>query len=176
MIGQIALCHLDPLSKDIMVITRSFLKTGDDVFEGRWKGAVRNKRKKTPKLTEKVKLTIIKCHAKGLSSRKIAKAVHCSKSTVMKLVNKVKTHGTIARLKGSPRPRVTRETTDRLIVRQTTCNPKVSCREIRENVQTMDIHVSNQIINRRLRAAGLRARVARAVPMLSPRNSRKRLQ
>lgn len=175
-IGEISLRDLHPLSKDIMVITRSSLKTGDDVLEGRKKEATGKQRKKTAKLTEKQKLDIIEYHAKGISSRKIGKVVNCSKSTVIKLVNKVQTHGTIARLKGSPRPRVTTNATDRLIVRQAKSNPRVSCREIRENLEIVNIHVSNRTMRRRLHAAGLRARVARAVPMLSSRNVKKRLQ
>ena len=127
-------------------------------------------------LSESQKLTILREEAKGIKSiRQIAKLVKCSHPTVLNVISKYKNHGTISRLPGGGRKRITDDRTDREMKYIVSKSSKVNTNHIKAQLDSINIKISKSTIRRRLRERGFNGRIRRRVPMISKVNRRKRL-
>lgn len=133
------------------------------------------KRKHCPHLTDEQKIRVLILRERGLSYEKIAKDIGSTNATVCRLIQKYEKTKTIARKPGSGRPRKTTEATDRLILRQVKADPRLTVREIKENLNNVGIDLSETTIRKRIWESGLSGRRSRKVPLISPANRQKRL-
>lgn len=109
----------------------------------------------------------------GLSQRNIAKNYEVSRGAVEQIRKKFQSTGSVADRIGRGRKRVTSKRKDMKIIREVKKNPKITVREIQENIH---LTVSDLIVRRRFNEANLHSRFARKRPFISVNNKKKRLQ
>lgn len=113
------------------------------------------------------KKVILKLKSEGLSIRKIAQKMDCSKNKVFNAIHTNKS----AETRG--RQRKTSSHFDRILIRYSKNNPFDSANELKNKLCAP---VTSRTIRNRLREAGLMGRSARKVPLLSKKNIKKRLE
>ena len=121
---------------------------------------------------EASRLRILELRAHGHTLDKIAKILNISRSTVQRILKKVKEKGTIGVNKRSGRPKKLSPSDRRRIAIHAKMNPLASQREIKEQLK---LDVSTWSIRQALREHGLRSYVVKKKPFLSKRNQQKRL-
>lgn len=124
-------------------------------------------------ISTQVRNLIVRDIQKGLSQRNIAKNYEVSRGAVEQIRRKFQSTGSVADRIGRGRKRATSNREDIRIVREVKKNPKITVREIRENIH---LDVSDRTVRRRLSEANLHSRFARKRPFISAINKKKRLQ
>ena len=116
-------------------------------------------------------------HRQGLSQRKIADQLGCSKTCVQPAVRRLKDTGSVAyRLRPGPTPK-TDDRLDRRICRMSESNRRLTAVDIsRDLAQSCGIQLHPMTIRRRLKAVGLHGRIARRKPFVSLKNRQHRMQ
>ena len=127
------------------------------------------------RLRECEKLAILSLSAQGMTSRAIATSVGCGKSTVNRILKRVRSEGTIANKRSTGRPRKTSERADHFLSLLARRDPLASARELKESAAAAGVHVSVKTIARRLKEKGLMSRIQRTKPLLTPAAARRRL-
>jgi transposase len=118
---------------------------------------------------------ILEMHQQGISERQISEALEISRSKVHRRLQSYFQRGTMTRKKGSGRPRLTDERTDRTILREVKIDPFITCCEIL--VKNPELHVSPDTIRRRIIESGeFKSYWAAKKPYLSQEHIRRRLQ
>lgn len=122
-----------------------------------------------------VKQLILKYKNEKKSVRDIAKILNIPKSSVQYILKKFETTGTLQTLPRSGRPCKTSATDDRRITLAVKKKPKVSAREIAEDMQGQGIMISTTTVKRRLHASKFRGYKARCKPLISLKNRKARV-
>ena len=117
-------------------------------------------------------------HRQGLSQRKIADQLGCSKTCVQQApLRRLKDTGSVAyRLRPGPTTK-TDDRLDRRICRMSESNRRLTAVDIsRDLTQSCGIQLHPMTIRRRLKAVGLHGRIARRKPFVSLKNRQHRMQ
>lgn len=107
------------------------------------------------------------------SQRNIPKNYEVSRGAVEQIRRKFQSTESVADRIGRGRKRATSKREDMKITREVKKNPKITVREIQENIH---LTVSDRTVRRRLNEANLHSRFARKQPFISVINKKKRLQ
>ena len=108
--------------------------------------------------------------------RKIARTLQLSVTTVAKTVKRFEQTGTLEDRKRSGRPRVTSKSDNKFIRVTSLRNRRLTAPEIQAQLNaTRSTDVSTSTVQRRLRDAGLKGRIAAKKPLLRVINRKKRL-
>ena len=94
---------------------------------------------------------------------------------VLKIVNRIKTHGTARNLSRSGRSKCTNDKTNRLINRLDENDRKITAKEIRELIPKKNRKISLRTIQNRIKSNKFYSGFARNRPMISKQNMAKRL-
>lgn len=114
---------------------------------------------------------------RGDSYGMIAKKLSTTRGTISKVIAKYKQTGSVAEKERSGRPRKTTAREDRILVRTSLENRRLSAMDIREHIHNeYHINLGVRTVRKRLREAGLRGCVAAKKPLLSDANCAKRLR
>jgi transposase len=105
----------------------------------------------------------------------IAEKMGCSPSCVYKVVKKINTFGTARNLIRSGRKRCTTKRTDDRIATNVAKNRRITAKEIKKDLQSVNINCSESTIKRRLRERHFFGGIARKKPAISEKNRIKRL-
>lgn len=124
-------------------------------------------------ISTQVRNLIVRDIQKGLSQRNIAKNYEVSRGAVEQIRRKFQSTGSVVDRIGRGRKRATSKREDMKIIREVKKNPKITVREIQENIY---LTVSDRTVRRRLNEANLHSRFARKRPFISVINKKKRLQ
>ena len=95
--------------------------------------------------------------------------------TVYKIVNRAEETGSHLDRHGSGRPKVSTTRDDRLIVRQSLQERRLTVPDLRKSLAVSGVNVSNSTVRRRLHEVGLQGRRATKKPLLTPKHREKRL-
>lgn len=112
----------------------------------------------------------------GISQREIARRLHCSHRTISAVLQNYAATGSVHRLPGSGRPSASSAAQDAALINLSLRHRLRSARQLRDNWQTRGVSVSTRTVQRRLRAAGLFARIAIPRPLLLEPQREARLQ
>ncbi|XP_054713447.1 uncharacterized protein LOC129222911 [Uloborus diversus] len=105
------------------------------------------------------------------SSRSIAKRINSSQSTVVRLLNKLKSTGSTLIKSRSGRPRISNAAQDMYLIQLSLRNRKSSSTDLRTAWENESIvHASTSTVRKRLCGACLMARRPRKKPFLSQKN------
>ena len=110
------------------------------------------------------------------SLRKVANMHGISQEGVRKIIGKYNVGKPLQDMPRTGRPRKTTERVDRTIVRKFKENPKLTTRNMQENLCNIGINVCKNTISNRLHDANLFSRVARKKPLLQDRHKKARLE
>lgn len=130
-----------------------------------------------PQLTIVQRAQIVALSDEGISKAELARRYHVSWTAISKLLMKHSTHGTVYRIPGSARPRLTTERQDRHIGRMSMRNPTAVSRQITQTFnQQMNLNLSSRTVRRRLVESGLHTTIAKRKPLLTARHKARRLE
>lgn len=114
---------------------------------------------------------IVKSIERGVKQCHLAVQFGIQKSTVSKIWNRYKKSGCLRKTPRSGRPKKTDEYVDKMIVRSSTNNPRLTATDIRSDLRKYrKIDVSVSTVQRRLRQKGLFGRKPCKKPLISPKN------
>ncbi|XP_055615215.1 uncharacterized protein LOC129761515 [Toxorhynchites rutilus septentrionalis] len=108
----------------------------------------------------------------GQTHREVAKHYEISKTAVSKIMKKMKTFGSVVDRPGRERKPKTDARTDMKIIREVEKNPKITIRQIQEELQ---LSVSRRTVRRRIQAKEYHSKIAVRRPFISQVNKAKRL-
>ena len=106
---------------------------------------------KTRELSESERLMIYRLRINGQKYKEIAEKINCTESGAQKAFKKIERLGSARNWLRSGRNRCTTERTDSLIAWIVSKTRKTTAKEVKEELKTMDINVSESTIKRRLR-------------------------
>lgn len=134
-------------------------------------------RKKSCDATMRKVIVIVNFYQRGLSYRKIADHLNCSKNMVYNAVKHFKTHNMTENVPRQKRPRKTTPQDDRRMVTLAKKDPFIGSVKIKGEVfgPESNTGVSARTVRRRLVEAKLVGRVARKVPLLKKEHKQARL-
>ena len=89
---------------------------------------------KSKELSEDLRQKIIYCHKAGEGFRKISKHLSIPISTIVSIIKKYKTHGTVTTLPRSGRKKVLSPRTSRRIVRKVNNNLRLTAKDIQSEL------------------------------------------
>lgn len=132
--------------------------------------------KKVGKLTPRKKAVILALSKEGLSSRSIGLRVDIAHSSVVRLLQKFRSQGTVERKRGSGRRKKTTAGDDRVLRRLSMTNRRLTSTALRsEWVTHTRVEVSARTVRRRLFNMGLKAYRPRKKPLLTVAMRKNRL-
>lgn len=131
---------------------------------------------KLREFTEAERLQMFQMRNEGKKYHIIAEKMVCSPSCVYKVVKKINTFGTARNLIRSGRKRCTTKRIDNRIAVNVAKNRRITVREIKEDLQSVNINCSESTIKRRLREKQFFGGIARKRPAISEKNRIKRLE
>lgn len=115
-------------------------------------------RKRRRELSQDIRKKIIDKHLKGKGYKTISKQLEVPVTTVAHIIQKFKTHGTVANLPGRGRKRKIDDKLKRRIVRIVSKEPRTTSKEIKGELQGQGTSVSDRTIRRCLSQSGLHGR------------------
>ena len=131
---------------------------------------------KTAQISKEKRQSAITLRNEGQSLRKIARTLQLSVTAVAKTVKQFEQTGTLEDRKRSGRPRVTSKSDNKFIRVTSLRNRRLTAPEIQAQLNaTRSTDVSTSTVQRRLRDAGLKGRIAAKKPLLRVINRKKRL-
>lgn len=119
---------------------------------------------------------IIALHKQGKGYKKIASTLDVSRNTVGSIIRKFKATGVVKNLPGRSRPKKISPATSRYLRRQVDRNPRVTAKELQEDLAVAGTDVSVATVRRTLHEQGLHARAPRKTPLLTSRHKQNRIQ
>ena len=131
---------------------------------------------KSKELSEDLRQKMIYCHKAGEGYKKISKHLSIPISTIVSIIKKYKTHGTVTTLPRSGRKKVLSPRTSRRIVRKVNNNPRLTAKDIQSELAASGTGVSISTIGRVLHGEGLNGRRPRKKPLLGKRHKDNRLK
>uniref|UniRef100_A0A3P8W165 Uncharacterized protein n=1 Tax=Cynoglossus semilaevis TaxID=244447 RepID=A0A3P8W165_CYNSE len=133
-------------------------------------------RKRRRELSQDIRKKIIDKHLKGKGYKTISKQLEVPVTTVPHIIQKFKTHGTVANLPGRGRKRKIDDKLKRRIVRIVSKEPRTTSKEIKGELQGQGTSVSDRTIRRCLSQSGLHGRRPRRTPLLKKNHKKARLE
>lgn len=120
---------------------------------------------------------ILQHHSNGESVRTISAVLNVPKSTVNYIIKKFKSGEPIGDKPRSGRPRKTNVHHDKIIIRKSKLDPMLTAVDISLQMkEEYNLNINRISVSRRLRKAGLYARIAAKKPLISNRNRKNRLE
>ena len=118
---------------------------------------------------------MVNMYQEGYSFRQIASCYDVHHSGVCKVISKYLEKGSVARVVGSGRKRITTDRDDRLIMREVKKDRKINCYQIRKNLGLQNVSV--RTIRRRVTETGeFKSYWAARKPFISEKNRKKRVE
>ena len=112
----------------------------------------------------------------GLPRSSLAKQFKINKSTISRILKRLKTRGRIIHKMSTGRPRVTSSLIDRAIITASRSNPRLTAMDIHAEItKYYTSSLSARTVRRRLQSAGLFARRPAKKPYITPKNRRARV-
>ena len=133
-------------------------------------------RERRRELSQDIRKKIIDKHLKGAGYKTISKQLEVPVTTVAHIIQKFKTHGTVANLPGRGRKRKIDDRLKRQIVRIVSKEPRTTSKEIKGELQGQGTSVSDRTIRRCLSQSGLHGRRPRRTPLLKKNHKKARLE
>uniref|UniRef100_A0A3Q3KB45 Uncharacterized protein n=1 Tax=Monopterus albus TaxID=43700 RepID=A0A3Q3KB45_MONAL len=131
---------------------------------------------KTKELPQKLREEIISSHLKGLGYKKISKRFNIPRDTTGRIIRKFKTYGTAANLPGRGRkPTISSRALSNL-VRTAMKNPRVTARQLQDDMMKAGTSASVETIRRALNKQGLHGWTPIHTPLLTTRNINSQLE
>lgn len=125
--------------------------------------------------TEQRAVIVDRIHS-GQSQRQVAAALGVSRGAVERAISIHRTTGGFESLPRSGRPRSTTDRDDRILVRMSLTNRRLTAPDIRKSLSNdYGVHVSARTVQNRLLDVGLYGRIARRKPLISEKNRVARL-
>ena len=131
---------------------------------------------KARELSQKFREEIIALHKKGNGYKKISKRLNVPRDTVGSIIRKFKAIGTVATQHGRGRKKKLSAATARFLRRQVDKNPRLTAKDLKQDLAEGGTDVSVDTVRRTLHAEGLNARTPRRTPLLKPHHKKSRLQ
>uniref|UniRef100_A0A8C7WS50 Transposase Tc1-like domain-containing protein n=1 Tax=Oryzias sinensis TaxID=183150 RepID=A0A8C7WS50_9TELE len=135
-----------------------------------------NNRKQRRELSQDIRNKIIDKHRKGKGYKTISKQLEIPVTTVAHIIQKFKTHGTVANLTGRGRKRNIDDKLRRQIVGTVSKEPRRTSKDIKGELLDQGTSVSDPTIRRCLSQSGLHGRRPRRTPLLKGNHKIARLQ
>lgn len=126
-----------------------------------------------PKLALHVREQVIELFQQGMRQRSIADKLKISKSGVQYTISKFIKYGTIADLLRTGRPRLYVNRTERVLIRNSMKNPKMTAMELKNDYESVK-NLSVSTVKRILRKYGLFGRICARKPRLNMNHVKKR--
>ena len=123
-------------------------------------------RKPRRELSQDIRNKIIDKHGKGKGYKTISKQLEVPVTTVAHIIQKFKTHGTVANLPGRGRKKKTDDKWRRRIVGTVSKEPRTTSKDIKGELLDQGTSVSDRTIRRCLSQSGLHGRRPRRTPLL----------
>lgn len=131
---------------------------------------------RSKELSERLRNTVVDTYKGGSGYKKISKQLGVHISTVRKIISKWKECKSTKNLPRMGRPPKISNRTGRKLVQEATKNPRLTSRELQEQLAESGIHVHTSTICRHLNEDGLSARVPRKKPLLTKKHKEARLR
>lgn len=131
---------------------------------------------KAKEWSQKFREEIVALHKKGNGYKKISKLLNVPRDTVGSIIRKFKATGTVATKCGRGRKKKLTAAAARFVRRQVDKNPRLTSKELKEDLAKEGTDVSLDTVRRTLHAEGLKARTPRRTPLLKPHHKKRRLQ
>lgn len=119
---------------------------------------------------------VIALHKQGNGYKKISKLLNVAISTIGSIIRKFKAKGTVATQHGRGRKKKLSKATARFLRRQVDKNPRLTAKDLQEDLAAEGTDVSTTTVRRTLHSEGLHARTPRCTPLLTTRHKKGRLQ
>uniref|UniRef100_A0A3P9LRV8 Uncharacterized protein n=1 Tax=Oryzias latipes TaxID=8090 RepID=A0A3P9LRV8_ORYLA len=133
-------------------------------------------RKRRRELSQDIRNKVIDKHRKGKGYKTISKQLEVPVTTVAHIIQKFKTHGTVANLPGHGRKRKIDDKLRRRIVRTVSKEPRTTSKDIKGELLDQGTSVSDRNIRRCLSQSGLHGRRPRRTPLLKGNYEKARLE
>ena len=130
---------------------------------------------KSKEWSQKVREEIVSLHKQGKGYKTIANALNVPKSTVLSIVHKFRSKGTVATLPGRGRKKKISAASTRFLRRQVVKNPRLTAKDLQQDLAAAGTSVSTATVRRTLNAEGLHARTPRRTPLLTQKHKNSRL-
>lgn len=127
-------------------------------------------------LTSEQRIRAVIWNENGVTVREIARRLQCAPSTISRFLQNHAATGSVRRLHGSGRPRGSTVSEDAMLIRLSLHHRLRSARQLRDDWENRGVTASTRTVQRRLRAAGLFARISVPRPILSESHREARLQ
>ena len=131
---------------------------------------------KIKEVPKHLKEQIISMHKQSKGYKKISKALKVSRNTVGSIIRKFKAKGTIETLPGRGRKSKLSSVSTRRMIRIVNKNPRVTTKELQNDLKSAGVSVSVTTIRRKLHTEGFHARTPRRTPLLTVKHKKPRLQ
>lgn len=131
---------------------------------------------KTKEWSQKFREEIIALHRKGKGYKKIAQLLDVPRNTVGSIVRKYKAKGSVATEHGRGRKKKLSVKSRRFLRREVEKNPRLTSKELQQDLVRAGTDVSVWTVRRALRTEGFHARTPRRTPLLRDRHKKSRLQ
>lgn len=128
------------------------------------------------KLTLEERTRVVVLRNEGKSVREVAKIIGCNPKTVVRLCSKNAAGRSLEDSARSGRPRKTTIRDDRLVIRESLKNRRLTSSDLRASLEIhYNVSVTSRTIRNRLREAGLKGCVAVKKPLLRAEHRKRRL-
>ena len=131
---------------------------------------------KSRELSLQFRKRIIALHKQGQGYKKISMTLDVPRDTVGSIICKFKASGVAKNLPGRSRPKKISPATARYLRQKADRNPRVTAKELQEDLAVAGTKVSLSTVRRTLHEQGLHARAPRKTPLLTPKHKQKRVQ
>ena len=131
---------------------------------------------KIKEVPKHLKEQIISMHKQSKGYKKISKALKVSRNTVGSIIRKFKAKGTIETLPGRGQKSKLSSVSTRRMIRIVNKNPRVTTKELQNDLKSAGVSVSVTTIRRKLHTEGFHARTSRRTPLLTVKHKKRRLQ
>lgn len=122
------------------------------------------------------KWQIVKSWSSGKSLGNISKALKIPKGSVQYIVSNFKEYGDVRALPKSGRPRILTSRDKRRIVSKVKENPRITSKEIQDDLEAQGVHVSRSSVKRTLYENGFHGRRPRKTPLHKKKHLKDRLK
>ena len=131
---------------------------------------------KAKEWSQKFREEIVALHKKGNGYKKISKLLNVPRDTFGSIIRKFRATGTAATKHGRGRKKKFSAAAARFMRRQVDKNPRLTAKELKEDLAKGGTEVSVDTVRRTLHAEGLKARTPRRTPLLKAHHTKICLQ
>jgi len=130
---------------------------------------------KKKELSTDLRMRIVNAHKQGKGYKAISKKFDVPVSTIQSVIKKFKNFRVVTNLRGRGRKSLVSPRFARKIIREVSNNPRLTTKEILNDISQSGTKISRQTLQRTLNKAGLHGRRPRKTPLLKPKHVKARL-